>query len=439
MSRRANASAAQLEPTPALEQDSAAIRPGKSSGITDPGHPSQQDQVLDSLPSIIIQLDDSGRISAWNARAKTVFGVQREIALGKTLAASGVAWLGGKLEVDLDHWRSDELPRRYDNILFERDGEKRCWAFVAHPLRQGGRDPVGVLITGADVTERRNQEQQEQQRQKLQAIGQLASGIAHEINTPTQYVSDNITFLRDSWQELDQLLEMVSKLSTALEAGASAQDQVAILGRTAEQVDLLYLRKEIPKSIAQSLEGLRKVAMIVRAMREFSHPGSPDKCAININEAIETTVTVARSEWKYVAELVTHLDPHLPQVFAIAGEFNQVILNLVVNAAHAIASKSKDTAVNGKITIATRQDGDSVEIDISDTGPGIPEAIRSRIFEPFFTTKELGKGTGQGLMLAHTIIVDKHKGKLWFDTEVGKGTTFHIRLPIKPAAKAMHA
>jgi len=172
-------------------------------------------------------------------------------------------------------------------------------------------------------------------------------------------------------------------------------------------------------------------------MKEFSHPGVEEKRSIDINKAIETTITVARNEWKYVAEVETRFDFDLPLVLCHAGEFNQVILNLLINAAQAIAQSLGDSSQEkGKIVVSTSHDEDWAEISISDTGAGIPEAVRSRVFEPFFTTKPVGKGTGQGLALAHTAIVRRHGGKIWFDSEVGKGTTFYIRMPLAQSAEA---
>jgi len=191
----------------------------------------------------------------------------------------------------------------------------------------------------------------------------------------------------------------------------------------------------MPKAIDQSLEGVQRVAKIVHAMKEFSHPGSEEKTALDINRAIETTVTVARNEWKYVSEVETCFDSELPLVHCHAGEFNQVILNLLINAAHAIRQVVGDGSEGkGRIKVNTSHDHEWVLISIQDTGCGIPEAIQSRIFEPFFTTKPVGQGTGQGLALAHTTIVRRHGGRLWFETVEGKGTTFFLRLPISPSA-----
>jgi signal transduction histidine kinase len=190
------------------------------------------------------------------------------------------------------------------------------------------------------------------------------------------------------------------------------------------------LKEEIPKALSQALSGVQRVARIVQAMKDFSHPGTESKTPIDLNRAIESTLTVCRNEWKYVAELETDLDASLPAVSCLPGEFNQVILNIVVNAAHAIADQAKD-GEKGVIRVTTRRVNDRVEIRISDTGTGIPESARGRVFDPFFTTKEVGKGTGQGLAIARSVVVDKHQGEIFFETEMGKGTTFIIRLPIE--------
>jgi signal transduction histidine kinase len=274
-------------------------------------------------------------------------------------------------------------------------------------------------------------EGQLRQSQKLEAIGQLAAGIAHEINTPIQYIGDNTGFIKESWGHLAGLLAAAQKLRDELTRGIVSQAAIDIFDDCSRVADVEYLSQDIPRAIDQTLEGVRRVARIVSAMKEFSHPGSQEKRAVDLNRAIETTVTISHNEWKYVANVQTHLDPNLPLVPCLAGEINQVILNLVVNAAHAIADVLQQGAGSlGTITLSTRRDGDWVEISVADTGTGIPEHVRDRVFEPFFTTKEVGKGTGQGLTLAHAVVVKRHGGSIWLDSEVGKGTTFFVRLPI---------
>ncbi len=296
---------------------------------------------------------------------------------------------------------------------------------------------IGTFGISKDITvlkdaerERQAMEIQLRQAQKLESMGQLAAGIAHEINTPTQYVGDNTRFLKDSFDSLTQVLHTYGELLLAAKSNAVSPELVARMEKQIETSDLDYLFKQIPAAISETLEGVERVAKIVRAMKEFSHPGTKEKSAANVNKAIETTVTVARNEWKYVADLDLDLDPTLPFVPCFLGEFNQVILNLVVNAAHAIGDVVKlNPGTKGKITVSTRRVGDGVEVRVSDTGTGIPESVRPKIFTPFFTTKDVGKGTGQGLSIVYGSIVKKHGGTVTFETEVGKGTTFVLRLP----------
>jgi len=334
------------------------------------------------------------------------------------------------------HW-SDLKTRRsmkFESHHKSKDGRIFPVEVTANYLEFDGQEYSFSFVR--DVSESHALETQLRQAQKLEAIGQLAAGIAHEINTPSQYVGDNTAFLKESWASLVPLFDTMRQMRDAAGNGALSRAMLEEFDRRWEAADIEYMQGEIPKAIDQSLDGIQRVTKIVRAMKEFSHPGSEEKQAVDINRAIETTVTVARNEWKYVAEVETLLERNLPSVPCHAGEFNQVILNLLVNSAHAIEQVVGDGSKGkGKITIRTRRDGDGVEMSISDTGAGIPVEAQPRIFEPFFTTKPVGKGTGQGLALAHNTIVKRHGGKIWFETTPGKGTIFFIRL----AFSASHA
>ena len=231
----------------------------------------------------------------------------------------------------------------------------------------------------------------------------------------------------DGWIVYYETLEKITAKACQIEMSVSVGEVEAV----SEKADLEYLREEIPKAIEQSLEGIGRVSKIVQAMKEFSHPGADEKTPIDINKAIESTITVSRNEWKYVAEMETDFDTGLPMVPCLPGDFNQVILNIIINAAHAIAGVvDKDSVDKGKIAISTTMDTDWAEIRISDTGTGIPEEIKDKVFDPFFTTKEVGRGTGQGLAISHSVVVDKHGGTITLETEEGQGTTFIIRLPL---------
>jgi signal transduction histidine kinase len=269
------------------------------------------------------------------------------------------------------------------------------------------------------------------QAHKLEAIGQLAAGIAHEINTPTQYVTDNVEFLSRAFDRLCNLVLVSRELLESATQGPPSPDVIAraLASFAGARVD--YILAEAPKALQQSVDGLHRVASIVAAMKDFSHPSAGEKAPCDLNEAIASTITVATNEWKYVAEMETVFDPDLPLVRCLRDEVSQVILNLIVNAAHAIdAVVLGGTNGKGTIKIETAHDESWAEIRVSDTGCGIPEKARDRVFDPFFTTKPVGKGTGQGLAIAYSVIVDKHGGEIFFETELGRGTTFVVRLPV---------
>jgi two-component system NtrC family sensor kinase len=317
----------------------------------------------------------------------------------------------------------------YETALRHKDGRRIEVELNAGVVTYKGG--AADLVFVRDITKRKAIETHLAQAQKLESIGQLAAGIAHEINNPTQYVGDNTRFLKDAFKDIGVLLSKYGQMVQALKSGSSVTSLVEEVDALAQEADVAYLVEEIPRAIEQTLDGVERVSKIVRAMKEFSHPGSEEKIGVDINKAIESTITVARNEWKYVAEMQTDFDASLPLVPCLPGEFNQVILNIVINAAHAIAEVVEDgVGGKGEIHVGTRRREGGVEIRISDTGPGIPEENRPRVFDPFFTTKEVGKGTGQGLAIAHSVIVDKHGGTLGFETETGKGTTFVIFLPV---------
>lgn len=271
-----------------------------------------------------------------------------------------------------------------------------------------------------------------QHAQKLESIGQLAAGIAHEINSPVQYITDNVRFLAKVFDGLLKALDTSGRCVQAARAGNLSEGEIrlAMDARNAAQLD--FVRNQAPKALEQTLEGLERVAKIVRAMKEFSHPSQGMRAPTDLNAAIDATLTVARGEWKYVAELELRLDPCLPHVPCLRDEFNQVILNLVVNAAHAIeeAKEKKSLSAMGTITVTTRCIERVVEIVVQDTGIGMNEAVKQRVFDPFYTTKGVGKGTGQGLAIAHSVIVKQHGGTINVASVAGQGTTFTITLPL---------
>lgn len=381
------------------------------------------EQLLASIPCILIGLSANGRITKWNRNAEEVFSLSGRDVLSQPFDDLDIHWDDPSIPAQIVRCTQTHVPVRLENVSFvRRDKTQRMLQLTISPIRAaGGGTSLGGLVLAEDYTEQQVLKAQLAQSQKLESIGQLAAGVAHEINTPIQYIGDNTNFLEGAFRD-------VSKVLSLYRAAESDPPRLSEARSAIELADLDYLLEEVPRAIKQTLDGVGHVARIVRAMKEFAHPGSEEKRPVDLNHALETVVAVARNEWKYVADVVSHLDPELPQIPGLPGELNQVFLNLLVNAAHAIRDTSDGQ--KGKITLTTRRSDTLVEVRVADTGCGIPEAIRGRIFDPFFTTKPVGQGTGQGLSIAHTVVVQQHGGVITFESEVGKGTTFIVRLPM---------
>lgn len=389
---------------------------------------------VEQSPSSVMITDPEGNISYVNRKFTECTGYSPGEVIGNNPRILNAGQCPAELYRNM--WSTITQGRTWHGELCNRkkNGEILWESETITPMTNPKGEITHFLAIKEDITEKRALESQLRHAQKMEGIGQLAAGIAHEINTPTQFVMDNLTFLKDSWKSAYELVEQyraaIREAAEQLPPGVAAG-----LQQSEQNCDLEFIIAEVPKAIDQSLDGALRVAKIVRAMKEFSHPDSAEKTATDLNKAIESTITVARNEWKYVSEVTKEFEEGLPAVVCYPGDINQVVLNLIVNAAHAIKEKVKDQE-KGQITVRTRRQEEFVEISVTDTGNGIPEAIRERVFDPFFTTKEVGKGTGQGLALAYTVVVKKHGGKIWLETEVGKGTTFFITLPVSTAASA---
>jgi len=390
----------------------------------------QTEALVQDAPDAILSIDRGGNISSVNTAACQLFGIDHPQAQSMNFCELVRSPSMNELLAHVTAGTQGPLEGRGS----QAGGSELRLELSAREIDHQGKQSITVIVR--DVTHQRELEGQLVQAQKLESIGQLAAGIAHEINTPIQYVGDNLNFLEETLKGLMGLLNQSFDLLNRIPAEHLPAEPVLELKRAAEEIDLEYLKQEIPTALCQSKEGVRRVSEIVRGMKEFSHPGGDEITPTDLNRAIQSTATVARNEWKYVSELSTDLDPDLPLVACLPGELNQVILNLIINASHAIQDKLGESPDPlGSIRISTRKIGDQAEIRVSDTGCGIPESAQSRIFDPFFTTKEVGKGTGQGLSIARNVIVKKHQGTLTFETTPGEGTTFIIRLPIEQHAR----
>ncbi|HEU4780469.1 MAG TPA: ATP-binding protein [Steroidobacteraceae bacterium] len=372
--------------------------------------------MIDLIPAFIYAKDAQSRFTAANKLVANRMGVEPSELIGKTDFDFFPREHAERFFADEQALIQSGMPLiNREEVAFDKTrGMDRMILTSKIPLRDAAGNLTGIVGTGIDITDRKDAEERMASSDRLESIGRLAAGVAHEINTPIQYLSDSVSFIRDG---VTELLAYIDELHKATPARPSGNDEVE------------YMREELPPAMARVAEGLSRITEIVRSMKDFSHADQREMGEVDLNRAISSTLVIARSEYRDVADVETDLG-EIPPVTCHGGQINQVVLNLVVNAAHAIADTVKGTSARGKITVRTRVEGDCVLIAIADTGGGIPEAIRPRIFDPFFTTKEVGRGTGQGLSVSRNVIVKGHGGELDFTTEPGKGTTFRVRLPI---------
>jgi signal transduction histidine kinase len=320
----------------------------------------------------------------------------------------------------------DEAQRQRDET---REQKERAETAVGQLEHRTHELTAALDSLHAEIAQRARVEVELRQAQKLESVGRLAAGVAHELNTPIQFVSDSVQFVREAVQDVSALVEQIEVLRRSIRDDAPLRAAALTVTETAADADLPYVTEHVPKAIGNALDGLGRIAAIVRSLKTFAYPDAKHMVAADLNQAIQSTLTMACHEYRYVAELETELG-ELPPVWCHLGELNQALLNIVINAAHAIGDVVAGTERKGRIHVRTHREGDLAVIAIADTGAGIPEGVRDHIFDPFFTTKPVGRGSGQGLSIARSVIVDQHGGQLALETEPGKGTTFFIRLPI---------
>ncbi|UJX43254.1 PAS domain-containing protein [Desulfovibrio sp. JY] len=390
--------------------------------------------LVDTLPGGVVRLDRKGTIVFCNPRAEAI--------LELTARGPG-AWAYDAPEFAPETLHGHILPlggHPFDRVLatgkpvydvvlsIARPSDGRRFISVsAAPLTGPDGGLEGVVASVVDVTAQKDMERQLAHALKMESLGQLAAGIAHEINTPVQYISGNLEFLAKALSRLVELLDAQSALVLASRGGA--QDLPERLAAMLADEDLRFVLEETPAAIRESREGLDRVAAIVGSMKRFAHPDMEGARPLDVGEAIDDALAVSRSAWKYVADVETDIEEGLPLVPFVPGEFNQVLLNIIVNAAQALEEKNTGSGDKGSIRVSAARHGDAVRIAITDTGGGIPETARPRVFDPFFTTKPVGKGTGQGLAIVHAIMA-RNKASVDFVSRPGQGTTFFLTLPL---------
>jgi|AGTN01.1.fsa_nt_gi PAS domain S-box/PAS domain S-box/PAS domain S-box/PAS domain S-box len=380
--------------------------------------------IADSLFEGVLVIDREGHLISANASARSLLRTDPTAGdieghpLDTLMLLQRSKGLLSFADSPWQHVLADGITMRDDDAVFATaDGTLLSVAYACSPLKEEGT-VRGAIISFRDIQSLKRAQREALQSSRLATVGQLAAGIAHEINTPIQYLGDNLRFIGRSLGKLSGPVEV------ALTLGNPEFDAAAA------SVKLPFLLKELPVALDEALDGVAQIARIVLSMKEFSHPGSTSKSMTDINRAIESTLTVSRNTWKHIAELHQDLDPSLPPVLCLAGEINQVFLNLFVNAAHAIEASGKP--LPGLLSVSTALVGDGVEIRVADTGTGVPEDIREHVFDPFFTTKDVGKGTGQGLAICRDVVVAKHGGRIEVGGEPGQGAVFTVWLPIAP-------
>ena len=396
--------------------------------------------LLDYAPDGIYFKDLASRFIRISRSQAEKFGLtEPSLAIGRTDFDFFTAGHAGPAFAD------EQQILRSGQAVIDRE-EKETWAdgrvtwvsTTKLPLYDAAGKLIGTFGVSRDITarkqaesERREMEIQLQLAQKMESIGRLAAGVAHEINTPTQFIADNTHFLRDAFARCDAVIGRFRALREVAAKQPACAQEVQAVAAAEQEAEIDYLLAEIPRCLQQTLDGLTRVTRIVRSLKEFAHPNSPDLTPADLNRVIETSIDVSRHEWKYVANVALELDATLPHVPCVMDEFNQVMLNVIINAAHAIGDALKQRGgERGQITVRTRHEAPWAVLEIEDTGTGIAADVRDRIFEPFFTTKSSGRGTGQGLAIVHTVIVKHHHGTIDVVTEPGRGTKFVIKLPL---------
>jgi PAS domain S-box-containing protein len=412
-----------------------------------------RDHALDATPSFFVitrQEHPAPVIVYCNKIVADSHGYSREELIGKPVTML-TQWVGRNpnFSVEVQQGLLAGRTVQFEEEVARPDGSTFWLGVSIRPLYDGAGRFTHTVAVGADITAKRIEthkkqelqdkllaEMKERERigielqlaQKLESVGRLAAGIAHEINTPIQYVGDSVHFLRSAFDDFDKLFDGVNRAAAMLPDGAQREAYEHELAELERKYDVEYLRAEVPKAFTRTFDGVERVTNIVKAMKEFAHPDANEQNAVDLLHALETTLLVASNEYKYVAKVRTEF-AELPHVVCNVGELNQVFLNLIVNAAHAIKDSGKDSD-SGEIIIRAAAEGDQAVICVSDNGCGVPKENLSKLYDPFFTTKEVGRGTGQGLAISHAIVVDKHGGEISVSSEVGVGTQFTVKLPL---------
>lgn len=397
--------------------------------------------ILENALDGIVSMNDVGLITEFNPAAEAIFGTTSARVAGMDLAetllpADNREPLRAAIRVFFEAGRSPMMNNRLEMNGIRANGELFPMEITIIPVTFDGSITFTAFVR--DISEHKRLLADLAQAQKLESIGQLAAGVAHEINTPNQYIGDNIRFISESFSSLEEAMGLFRALHKAVSEGKTTEDQIRELEAELHRLDLDYLMEEVPKAATGAIDGVNRVASIVRAMKEFSHPGQKTWTTVDINRVIEGTFTISRHEWKHAAHVELHLDHELPMFYGHPGELGQVFLNLIINSVHAINEKHGENSGEGLIRATTRQVGAQVEIIFEDNGTGIPSSVMPKIFDAFFTTKQVGIGTGQGLSITRRVIEQHHGGEIVVESSE-EGARFILKLPVPEAVEELAA
>jgi PAS domain S-box-containing protein len=387
------------------------------------------EKLIAAISALLIAVDSDGEIFQWNETAEKFFGIRVNSTKGRFFVDLLKDCIEpGKLQEIIErglHGEVNTIQNFEIPVILEKKGERLLLSTI-NPILDRSGQRLGFLLLAEDVTRRKEEERQRFLSQKLESLGQMAANIAHEIKNPLQYIGNNGCFISDSISDFSKFYNFINQCLTDIEQ-AGGKDVSERIKEKMIQYDIAYILDEVPRASDQIVSGVSRLSGIIQSMKEFAHPGRGVMEKADVHQLLESTLVMLRNKRKKMLDIQTDLCHTLPRVACYPGELSQVFLNLLINAADAIQEKGEP----GVIKITTRIKNGKMEVSIADTGCGIPEAIKEDVFHLFFTTKGVDKGTGQGLSMAHKIITEKHKGKLFFESKVGVGTTFYIHLPIE--------